>query len=82
MIHYQLAQQPAESVRLEILDAADRVIRTFPDVPKTPGLHRSAWDLRHAAPWEKDSARAGRFGPLVAPGTYQARLTRGWSGTA
>ena len=84
LIHYQLAQEPAGggTVTLEILDAAGGVIRAFPAAPKGRGLHRFAWDLRYSGAWDKDSTRAGRGGPMVAPGTYQVRVTAGsWSET-
>ncbi len=53
-----------------------------PKLDASPGLHRFSWDLKHAGPWDADASRAGRRGPLVAPGTYSARLTIGdWSQT-
>lgn len=47
------------------------------------GMHRFHWDMRHAGAWDADAAAAGRRGPLVAPGRYQARLSvgRGFSRT-
>jgi hypothetical protein len=45
-------------------------------------MHRFSWHLRHAGPWDEDADRSGRNGPMVAPGTYRARLTVGdWSQT-
>jgi photosystem II stability/assembly factor-like uncharacterized protein len=53
-----------------------------PKLPKTPGMNRFVWDLRHPGAWSPDARRSGRGGPLVAPGTYRARLTVGdWSET-
>jgi photosystem II stability/assembly factor-like uncharacterized protein len=46
-----------------------------PRLPKSAGMHRFVWDLKHAGPWSEDARRSGRGGPTVAPGTYQARLT-------
>jgi len=41
-------------------------------LPKSAGMHRFVWDLRHE----------GRSSPIVVPGTYQAKLTVGnWSHT-
>ncbi len=40
-----------------------------------PGLHRVSWDMRHLGPW--NSRRAGAGGPMVAPGTYYAKLKIG-----
>ncbi len=54
-----------------------------PKLTKDAGMHRFLWDLRYAGPWNEDAERSGRNGPLVAPGTYRARLTAGdWSRTA
>jgi hypothetical protein len=48
-------------------------------LPKSAGMHRFLWDLRHPGPWDTNKARSGVFGPMVPPGTYQARLTAGGS---
>jgi hypothetical protein len=49
---------------------------------KKPGMHRFLWDIRYPGPWDEDEQRAGRRGPLVPPGKYQAKLTVGdWSNT-
>jgi hypothetical protein len=51
-----------------------------PKLPKAAGMNRFVWDLRHPGAWSTDARRSGRGGPLVAPGTYRARLTLGdWS---
>lgn len=42
-----------------------------------PGLHRFAWNLQQKGPWNKDPKRSYKNGPMVAPGTYTARLTIG-----
>jgi hypothetical protein len=53
-----------------------------PRLPKTAGMNRFVWDLRHPGAWSPDARRSGRGGPLAAPGTYSARLTLGdWSET-
>jgi hypothetical protein len=53
-----------------------------PALPKSAGMHRFTWNLRHPGPWDKDRGRSGRSGPMVPPGTYQARLTvSDWSHT-
>ncbi len=45
-------------------------------LPKDPGMHRFVWDLGHAGPWDPSPGRrGGGSGPMVVPGTYQARLT-------
>ncbi len=49
---------------------------------KKPGMHRFLWDIRYPGPWDENEQRAGRMGPLVSPGKYQAKLTVGdWSNT-
>ena len=50
-----------------------------PQLPKTAGMHRFAWDLRHAGPWSQSLQQSGGNGPMVAPGLYQARLSVGSS---
>ncbi|MEM7084913.1 MAG: hypothetical protein AAF489_01945 [Bacteroidota bacterium] len=39
------------------------------------GLNRFEWDLRQKGAWAKDEKQRYKFGPLVAPGTYTAKLT-------
>ncbi len=46
-------------------------------LPVERGMHRFVWDLRHPGPWHPDERRAGRRGPMVAPGIYEVRLTVG-----
>ena len=56
-----------------------------PRLPSDAGMHRFAWDLRHAGPWSaprggRGGGGGGGGGPMVPPGTYEARLTAGdWS---
>lgn len=53
-------------------------------IPASAGLNRASWDLRLGRPNLLDDAVIWGFtgGPLVAPGTYQVRLTVGdWSST-
>jgi photosystem II stability/assembly factor-like uncharacterized protein len=40
-----------------------------------PGLHRFNWDLRQRGAWDKNLKRRYKRGPMVAPGTYMAKLT-------
>jgi photosystem II stability/assembly factor-like uncharacterized protein len=48
-----------------------------PKLSKDAGMHRFVWDMRYAGPWDSDEGRSGRSGPMVIPGSYQARLTVG-----
>ena len=53
-----------------------------PKLPKERGMHRFRWDLTLPGPWDADASRSGRRGPMIVPGTYQARLSSGdWSET-
>lgn len=66
------------TARLVVTDAQGRTVRSV-DVKATPGLHRTAWDLRHdRAPGVTD-ADEGWFGvpagPWVLPGRYTVTLT-------
>ena len=67
--------QPGEPI-LELAAAGT------PRLSKSAGMHRVVWDLRYPGPWAENQGQAGRGGPMVPPGTYQARLTVGdWSST-
>jgi photosystem II stability/assembly factor-like uncharacterized protein len=102
-IDYYFRGAPEGEVRIDILDAASRPLRSFSSepppgaaadarppsqgralsrlVPKSAGLNRFTWDMRVAGPKSPATNRDERPGPLVAPGTYQVRLTAGesWS---
>lgn len=39
------------------------------------GLNRFHWDMKHTGPWAKEIRRRYQNGPIVAPGTYTAKLT-------
>ncbi len=52
-----------------IRDGSGRLVRRI-EAPRTAGLHRIAWDLRHPNPG------GARGGPLAMPGTYTAELAR------
>jgi len=41
------------------------------------GTHRFRWDFRHAGAWDDNPERSGANGPMVAPGSYEVRLTAG-----
>jgi hypothetical protein len=69
----------SDAVAIEIFDPAGRRLRRL-DVQKASGLTRVVWDLRADPPPDAPAAGRGRGGParpLVAPGTYEARLTIG-----
>lgn len=62
----------AARVFLTIRDSADQVVRRI-DGSKSPGLHRTTWDLRHAG--IAGSGRRGGFGPLAIPGWYSVTVS-------
>ncbi|MBV9169137.1 MAG: glycosyl hydrolase [Chloroflexi bacterium] len=80
-IFYYLREQPADDMRLEILDGAGAPIRSFDraELHAHAGLNRFVWSMRYPAPpsvqkvgnldpWERS------HGPMVLPGPYRARL--------
>jgi hypothetical protein len=74
-----------QSVSLEGLgfqDMVEAMKRTGGTMlPSTPGMHRLFWDMRHAGAWTR-RASWSRGGPMVSPGTYQAKLMIGdWTHT-
>ena len=88
-ISYYLKDRGAAKV--EVLDAAGKVIRDLGPVPQDAGLNRVVWDLRFQGPHVRQVAREGdgggdpeaggrgfpARGPLVLPGKYTVRLTAG-----
>ena len=101
-IDYYLPNPPGE-LKLDILDAAGKVVRTFSSAAAAPGggrgggrrggnttstlptktgMNRFVWDLRYpgvppSTGGEMEGGGSGGSGPLVAPGTFKARLTAG-----
>jgi photosystem II stability/assembly factor-like uncharacterized protein len=101
-IDYYLAA-PSGEVKLDILDAAGKVVRSYTSearggatpsgrgggrrggalpstLPTKVGMNRFVWDLRYpggptTSGGEMEGGGFGGNGPLVAPGTYRARLT-------
>jgi photosystem II stability/assembly factor-like uncharacterized protein len=95
-IDYYLAA-PSGDLKLEILDAAGTVVRTYSSttmaaaggrggrrggglpstLPAKVGMNRFVWDLRYGGGPSGSDGDSGGNGPLVAPGTFRARLTAG-----
>jgi len=69
----ELEDPPA--VILTVRDSDGRLVRQLP-APATSGLHRLAWDLRHAnlRPETDGKLDTNGSGPLAAPGTYSGEL--------
>ena len=94
-LHFYLAEKPNnnETVKLEILDEAGNIVRTYSSKEKnklnrikaTKGLNTFTWDLRHQGPFLVKSLvtmviRNPSPGPRAVPGSYTVRLSVGdWS---
>ncbi|MEK9499580.1 VPS10 domain-containing protein [Gaopeijia maritima] len=64
LLHYTVVGA-LDSLLVEVLDGAGRVVSSWPSAPTAPGLHRIVWGLR-------DSDRGGAKMP---PGEYAVRVT-------
>ncbi|MXW16874.1 MAG: glycosyl hydrolase [Gemmatimonadetes bacterium] len=90
-IHYYLAEEPDEEVRIEVVDPRGEVVRTFHSdsaaaeeadgerITKEAGLNRIAWALHYAGPELPEGAVVWGYsgGVKAPPGTYTVRLTVG-----
>lgn len=73
------------TLKLEIIDASGKIIRTLTRIPGEAGLNRAAWDLRGEGPRSRGEAEAseanefrpGPRGVQVPPGAYTVKLTSG-----
>ena len=95
VVTYYLKDRPENGATLTFLDAEGRTISSFtsspgrdsppaeaPLVAVEAGMNRFVWDLRYPEAKKVQGPGApknGLAGPLVAPGTYQVRLTAGES---
>ena len=91
LIHYYLAQEPDEEVRIEVVDDRGEVVHIFSSdsitaeessgqkIDKAPGLNRLAWQMFYPGPEMPEGAVVwGYTGGVVAPpGTYRVRMTLG-----
>jgi hypothetical protein len=83
-ITYALKAKPGEKedVKITITDAAGALVREIKG-PKEKGLNQASWDLRIEPPVPPPPPSGGESffgpprGPLVAPGTYTAKVTLG-----
>lgn len=48
-----------------------------PGLPNKAGTNRFRWDMTHRGAWSANANRSFSNGPMVAPGSYTARLTAG-----
>jgi len=91
LIHYYLAQEPNEEVRIEVVDDRGEVVHIFSTdsitaeensgqkIEKSPGLNRLAWQMFYPGPQMPEGAVVwGYTGGVVAPpGAYKVRMTIG-----
>jgi photosystem II stability/assembly factor-like uncharacterized protein len=77
--YYQSTRHLFGAIKLEILDAAGKVVDTIP-ASKRRGINRVSWSMRVAPPRTPKAAQVAFNsvqGPRVVPGTYTVRLTKG-----
>jgi photosystem II stability/assembly factor-like uncharacterized protein len=90
IVQYFLKDKPDAKTpaKLQILDAAGKLVREIANFPKEKGFNRATWDLawegptlrRQPTPEQLEQARSFGFsprGPLVLPGVYTVKLTLG-----
>jgi len=92
MIFYAFAEAPQSEVRLDILDARDRVVQAYSStssgrgrLPARAGMNRFVWDLRYPG-GEVPEGVILRGGPpkgaKAVPGAYRVRISSGaWTET-
>ncbi len=77
--YYQRTRHLFGPIRIEILDAAGKLVDTIP-ATKRRGLNRVSWSMRVKPPRVPRAAQIAfnaSQGPRVPPGTYTVRLTKG-----
>ena len=89
MVHYLIAKDDADSVKVTILDATGEVVREYssddedgPVVGSNRGLNRFVWDMRYPSATSlpgTDVALSAYWGgstigPLAVPGSYKVRI--------
>lgn len=72
----------SDSTKQQVADIKEenmQLSQTFryndPELKNTPGLHRFHWNMRQKGPWHKNEKYRYKRGPMVAPGSYMAKLT-------
>jgi len=86
LVSYYLNRKPDDKtkVKLQILDAAGKVVSEIENIAKERGLNRVNWNLRYGGPQvrrpptdEETQFTGGPRGPQVLPGTYIVKLLVG-----
>src|SRR5207237_6803617 len=76
--YYQRERHLFGKLKIEILDATDKVVDEVP-ASKRPGLNRITWTMREKPPRVPPAAQiafSGTRGPRLVPGVYTVRLTK------
>jgi photosystem II stability/assembly factor-like uncharacterized protein len=93
VLYYYLKEKPAGEVKIDVLDAAGTVIKSYSSTSKErgdrldvkTGMNRFVWNLRYPDASRFDGMifwAGGTQGPRAVPGTYQFRVSAGdWSET-
>ncbi len=78
LINYSFASKQS-AAKLEFLDQAGSVIKSFDKIPAEAGMNQFAWDMRypeaHGLEDQVHLAGGSLRGPLAMPGKYRVRLT-------
>ncbi len=77
--YYQKARQVIGRLKLDILDAQGKLVRSLPPSNRK-GLNRVVWSMHDDPPQTPPGATLvfnSVIGPRVSPGTYTVRLTKG-----
>lgn len=81
-LNFYLQADPKQAVTVDIFDGNGAKVRSLRDTLSKAGLNRIVWDLRYDEATRAPGAQAGgrrRFGgggrPLVAPGSYTAKIS-------
>ena len=83
MLDNEIKSYTSETERKPAADPTDEEEeqeKKEPNAPKEAGLNRFVWNMRYPDPKKVDgyvSSDGAMSGPIVAPGTYQVRLTVG-----
>ena len=91
LIHYYLAEEPDEDIRVEVVDAGGEVVRVFASdsaaaaeadgeqITRAAGLNRIAWTVSYPGPELPEGAVAWGYtgGVTAPPGEYSVRLAVG-----
>jgi hypothetical protein len=76
---YTQKDPPQKDSTAQDMATGEEIVTTNAQLKNKAGLHRILWDMRHPGAWQEEEGRRYRNGPMVKPGTYTVRLSRGES---